>query len=105
MTFTKLFSLKENVLTHFMPLVSFDTPWKYQMFSNVFNGYQKRPVGWNSLTNLLEVWLCVIRSLAMLTEMKNWRNRRLAHYNQKHVVSILLIYYLIFFKTSITNLR
>ena len=42
-------------LTHFMPLVSFDTPWKHQKnqrFSNVFRGYRKRPVAWNGLTRL-----------------------------------------------------
>ena len=39
-------------LTHFTPLISFDTPWKhhktkgFQMFSGV---YQKRSVTWNGL--------------------------------------------------------
>ena len=33
-------------LTHFMPLVSFYSPWKHQNtrgFSDVFRGYRKRP--------------------------------------------------------------
>ena len=52
-------SLLHFFLTHFMPLVSFDTPWKHQktsgfpMFSggieSVFRGYRKRPVPWNGL--------------------------------------------------------
>ena len=41
-------------LTHFMPLISFDTPWKQAReilwFSDVFRGYQKRSVAWNGLT-------------------------------------------------------
>ena len=39
-------------LTHFMPLVSFYTPWKYQKnqrFSDVFKAYRKRPVARNGL--------------------------------------------------------
>ena len=48
--------LKMKLLIHFMPLVSFYTPWKHQktkgflMFSgDVFRGYRKRPVAWNRL--------------------------------------------------------
>ena len=49
-----LSSIKEtNRLTHFMPLISFDTPWKYQKTSDfpsdVSRGYQKRSVAWNGL--------------------------------------------------------
>ena len=36
-----------QMLTHFMPLISFDTPLKIsenQRFSDVFRGYQKRSV-------------------------------------------------------------
>ena len=43
-------------LTHFMPLVSFDTLWKHQKttlenqrFSDVFRGYRKRWAAWNEL--------------------------------------------------------
>ena len=40
-------------LTHFMPLVSFNSPWKHQKrFSDVFRGYRKRPVAWNGLRTL-----------------------------------------------------
>ena len=40
------------LLNHFMPLVSFYTPWKYQKtlrFCHVFRGYTKRTVAWNRL--------------------------------------------------------
>ena len=38
-------------LTHFMPLISFDTPWKHQKPErlSVFRGYKKRSVAWNGL--------------------------------------------------------
>ena len=45
-----------QILTHFMPLVYFDAPWKHQKtsenlcFSDVFRGYRKRPVAWNGLS-------------------------------------------------------
>ena len=49
-----LFSVffKELPLTHFMPLVSVDTPWKHQKtsgFSDIFRGYRERLVAWNGL--------------------------------------------------------
>ena len=34
-------------LTHFVPLVSFCTPWKHQKTTDVFKGYRMRPVAWN----------------------------------------------------------
>ena len=37
------FSEKYMLLTHSMPLISFDTPWRH------FRGYQKRSVAWNGL--------------------------------------------------------
>ena len=42
-------------LTHFMSLISFDTPLKTLenlWFSDVFRGYQKRSVAWNRLITL-----------------------------------------------------
>ena len=39
---------KKSPLTHLMPLISFDTPWKHQK-TFVFRGYQKRWVAWNGL--------------------------------------------------------
>ena len=38
-------------VTHFMSLVSFNTPWK-QRFSDVFRGYRKKLVAWNGLSNV-----------------------------------------------------
>ena len=47
-------TLKNSSLTHFIPLVSFITPWKYNLgFSDVFRGYRKRPLAWNGLTGYL----------------------------------------------------
>ena len=43
---------KEMFLTHFVPMISFNTPWKDQKisgFSDVFRGCQKRTVAWNGL--------------------------------------------------------
>ena len=70
-----------NVLTHFMPLVSFNISWKHQKtygflvwFSDVFRGYWKSPVAWNRLANrkkLLWFILCdllLITSLELLTQ-------------------------------------
>ena len=40
-------------LTHFMPQISFDSPWKYkkrQRLFDVFKRYWKRSVAWNGLT-------------------------------------------------------
>ena len=37
----------KDYFTHFMPLISFDTP--HQRFSDVFREYRKRPVAWNWL--------------------------------------------------------
>ena len=42
-------------LTHFIPLISFYTPWKHKKtrgFSDVFRGYRKRLVAWNGLSLL-----------------------------------------------------
>ena len=42
-----------NILTHFITLVSFYTPWKHQKtFSDVFRGYRKTPVSCNQLKSL-----------------------------------------------------
>ena len=52
--FAKYFFLK-NIdiwLTHFMPLISFDAPWKHQ---DVFSGYQTRLVAWNGLIKELSL--------------------------------------------------
>ena len=43
-----LFKNATRCLTHFMSLISFDTPWKYQKTSG-FQGYQKRSVACNGL--------------------------------------------------------
>ena len=45
------YSVYENYITHFMPLVSFYTPWNQQKiwFSDHFRGHRKRPVVWNGL--------------------------------------------------------
>ena len=53
------------ILTHFMSLVSFYTPWKHQKtrgflmfsgrFSDVFREYSKRPMAWNGLYGLTNV--------------------------------------------------
>ena len=43
--------IKKTSLTHFMPLVFYDTHWKHRK-SEVFwcfQGYRKRPVVWNGL--------------------------------------------------------
>ena len=48
-------------ITHFIPLVSFYTPWKHQeteSFSDIFRGYRMRPVAWNGL-----VFCCIELSL------------------------------------------
>ena len=37
------------ILTHFMPLVSFYTPWKHWETFNVFRWYRKRPLAWNGI--------------------------------------------------------
>ena len=47
-------------LTHFMPLISFDTLLKTSenlWFCDVFRGYQKRSVPWNGLNTLM---LCIV---------------------------------------------
>ena len=45
-----LLSKSCTTLTHFTPLDSFFTSWKHKKtFSDVFNGYRKRPVAWNGL--------------------------------------------------------
>ena len=44
-------SLWWRPVTHFMSLVSFNTPWK-QRFSDVFRGYRKKLVAWNGLSNV-----------------------------------------------------
>ena len=42
-------------LTHFMPLISFDTPWKHFFgVSEVFRVYQKRSVAWNGLITVIK---------------------------------------------------
>ena len=44
-------------LTHFVPLIFFDTPWKHQKargFFDVFRGYQKRSVIRNGLITVLK---------------------------------------------------
>ena len=39
-----------TTLTHFIPLISFYTPWKQnQRFSDVFRGCRKRAMAWNGL--------------------------------------------------------
>ena len=48
--------VKTTILTHFMPLISFDTPW----FSDVFRGYQKRSVAWNGLNKFHRVSIQLI---------------------------------------------
>ena len=45
--FQRVLALLLLQLTHFMPLISFYTPWR---FSDVFRGYRKRSVAWNGLT-------------------------------------------------------
>ena len=51
-TSVRIFLLLYSWLTHFMPLVSFDSPWKPLVFwcFDVFREYQKRPVAWNGLS-------------------------------------------------------
>ena len=53
-----------NVLTHYSPVLLFNTPWKHQKtfrFSDVFRGYRKVTPGCNGLkaklSTLLRVWL------------------------------------------------
>ena len=55
----------QTLLTHFMPLISFYTPWKHHKkilwFHFVFRGYREKPVAWNGLTfshywNIQEYW-------------------------------------------------
>ena len=55
-------SVRNAALTHFMPLISFDTllisfdtPW-YPL--DVFRGYQKRSVVWNGLTEWFQCQNC-----------------------------------------------
>ena len=47
-TFSGGIDQQQRALTHFMPLVYFNTPWNL-WFSNVLKGYQKKPVAWNGL--------------------------------------------------------
>ena len=41
--------LVKHLLTHFIPVVPFYTPWKHQkpVISWCFKGYRKRPMSWN----------------------------------------------------------
>ena len=68
-------------LTHFMPLISFDTPWKHQKtrgFSDVFREYQKRSVSWNGLKSKIEKWKKVWNILK--ANNKNIRTRSLTSF-------------------------
>ena len=40
-------------LIHFLSLVSFYTPWKYQRFSDFFKGHRKIPTVWNGLSKIV----------------------------------------------------
>ena len=57
--------MHEECLTHFMPLVSFYTPWENQentdflMFSE---GYRSRAVGWNHLKNRVSTFILVVET-------------------------------------------
>ena len=46
------YNFLQKYLTHFMPLISFDTPWKHQKTGCLlmFSGGIKRSVAWNGLT-------------------------------------------------------
>ena len=52
-----------QMLTHFIPLVSFCTPWKPR-FSDVFRGYRKGLVTWNGL-NALSMTSVVLFSICL----------------------------------------
>ena len=48
-----------GLLTHFMSLISFDTPWKHQKASDFlmfYRGYQKGSVAWNGLISMYYVF-------------------------------------------------
>ena len=47
-------------LTYFMPLVSFDTPWKHQKTSGflMFSGTSKETSDWNGLSGITAWWTC-----------------------------------------------
>ena len=52
MCFKIYFLTFKTRLTHVMPLVSFNTPWKFKKiyrFSDVCSGYRERPEVWNGL--------------------------------------------------------
>ena len=46
----------KDFLTHFMPLICFDTPWKhfFLAFYEGFRVYQKRSVPWNGLMTVIK---------------------------------------------------
>ena len=66
-----------NVLTHFMPLVSFNISWKHQKtygflvwFSDVFKGYWKSPVAWNGLANRKKLLWFILCDLLLITSLE-----------------------------------
>ena len=67
--FSKCFRKAYDILTHFMPLISFYTPWKHQL-SDVFRGYRKRPVAWNGLKKLQVQWDKTKYSLPLIKILK-----------------------------------
>ena len=48
------------VLTDFILLVTFCSPWKHQK-TDVFRGYRKKPVSWNGLTNFRSMFRSIMR--------------------------------------------
>ena len=56
-----------NILTHSFPVHPFSTPWKHQMFSDIFRWSGKAALGTNGL-NTQSVSLIRVNRLAFLTK-------------------------------------
>ena len=66
-------------LTHSMPLVSFDTPWRHQKtkrFTDVFRVYRKRPVvKWNGLNGKKDMFIWSVQSKNYFFKVSKWSTR------------------------------
>ena len=76
--------IPSRILTHFMPLVSFHTPWKNQKrksfkFPDAFSWTRKRPVAWNGLTE------CDNLRLAAHISLHSVRNTRIYMVQQSSI--------------------
>ena len=98
-----------NLLTHFMPSVSFYNPWKHkkQRFSEVFRGCRKRPVTWDGLTEmyfrerLVLQWILHAGTLLFNMFMSNKKQPKTFHGSSFYSISYTLWGFTVF----ITPLR